>query len=109
MIEFITHYNDEGKLNHIIKIVDSVRKTIITNNKVLTVPTKLPMITKPKPYKLEENGDVSLGGYLNNDIVFTIGLFIDKIGYRDTTKLMEKNSVIDLINGVSSVPYKINT
>lgn len=109
MIEFKTLYNDEGKLNHIIKIVDSVRKIIITNNKVLTVPTKLPIITKPKPYILEANGDITLGGYLNNDILFIIELFIPKIGYRDTTKIMEKNNVIDLINGVSSVPYKINT
>ena len=99
------------KLYHIIRIVDSVRKIIITDNKVLTVPTKLPMITKPKPYTLEENGNVSLGlgGYLNNDIVFTIGLFIDKIGYKYTTKIMVKNNIINLINGVSSVPYKINT
>lgn len=95
-------------MNHVLKIVDSTRKTVMISNKVLTVPANLPMITKPKPYALKSSGDITYGGYLNNDILFTMGLFIDKIGYRDSTKLMPQNSIINLINGVSSVPYKIN-
>ena len=93
-------------MNHVIKIVDSTRKTVMTSNKVLTVPAKLPMVTKPKPYALKSSGDIMYGGYLNNDILFTMGLFIDKVGYRDSTKLMPKNSIINLIKGVSSVPSK---
>ena len=47
-------------------------------------------------------------GYLNNDVFYTKGIFIDKIGYRDATKLKKKNDIIGLINGISTIPYKVN-
>lgn len=81
MIEFGSGFNDEGRFNNIIYIVDDVRKLIISDNKVLTVPTKLPMITPPKLYKLKKNGDITLGDFLNNDILFTLGLFIENPAY----------------------------
>ena len=108
ILQFVVKYDDGGDLHNMIEIVDNVRKSVISSNKVGVIPFKLPMISKPKPYKLKENGDVKLGGYLNNDVLFTRELFIDKIGYRDNTKLLANNMIIDLINGVSSVAYKIN-
>ena len=48
-----------------------------------------------------------MGGYLNNDVFYTSDLFIEKFGSRDCTVLKEENNVIDLINGVSCVPYKM--
>lgn len=108
MIELTTEFGDDKKLHNIIKITDKARNIVIKNNKVTTVPTKLPMIVEPKPYKLKD-GKIILGGYLKNDEYYNEDLFIEKVGYRDKTRLLEDNDVIDLINGVSSVPYKINT
>lgn len=108
MIENKIEYNDKKELVNIIRITDKVRSTIITSSKVLTIPTKLPMISPPKHYTFNEKGDIELGGYLNNNVLYTSNLFIDKIGYRDTTKITKDNVILDLINGVSSVPYKIN-
>ena len=91
----------------IIVFENTFRKMLITNTKVSTVPTHLPMVVLPIPYKLI-NGVIKVGGYLNNDIKFFLDLFIDKVGYDHPTELHKNNLFIDLINGVSSVPYKIN-
>lgn len=109
MIELTSDYGDDRKLHNIIKIEEQSRKIIIKNDKtrIFSVPTKLPMIVEPKPYKMID-GKIQPGGYLKNDIFYSENLFIDKVGYRDTTKLKQDNDVIDLINGVSRVPYKIN-
>jgi len=109
MIELTTEYGEDGKLHNIIKIESDARSIIIKDGKtkVFSVPTKLPMIVEPKNYKLV-NGKIMLGGFINNDIFYADDLFIDKVGYKYTTKLKEDNDVIDLINGVSRIPYKIN-
>lgn len=108
MIVFDLEYGDDNKLHHIIKIETNSRSKILKNNNIIhSTPPKLPMIVKPKPYELKD-GRVTLGGYLNNDVFYTKGIFIDKIGYRDTTKINKENDIITLINGVSSTPYKIN-
>jgi len=109
MIELTTEYGDDRKLHNIIKIEEESRKKILKedNTKIFSVPTKLPMIVEPKPYKMV-GGKIQLGGYLKNDVFYSEELIIEKVGYRDTTELKQDNDVIDLINGVSKVPYKIN-
>lgn len=45
---------------------------------------------------------------MTNDVYVTDELFIDKVGYKVDTILSENNSIINLIYGVSKVPYKVN-
>ena len=107
MIELTTEYGNDRKQHNIIKIEEATRKIVVKDSKVNTIPTKLPMIVKPKPYKLVD-GKIILGGYQKNDYYYNDALFIPKVGYKNTTTLFENNDIIALINGVSSVPYRIN-
>lgn len=109
LIELTSEYGDDRKLHNIIKIEQLSRKIILKedNTQIFSVPTKLPMIVEPKPSKMV-NGKIQLGGYLNNDVFYSEQLFIEKVGYRDVTTLKQDNDVINLVNGVSKVPYKIN-
>lgn len=108
LIEFDTEQGDDRKQHHIIRVIDEARSVMLRDKQIIfSTPPRLPMIVKPKPYKLVNN-TIELGGYLNNDVFYTSDLFIEKFGYRDCTVLKEENDVINLINGVSCVPYKIN-
>lgn len=78
------------------------------HNTSVYIPFKLPMISESKPYKLSKNNEIILGGYLNNDNFTEDRLFIKKAGYIDKRTLMSNNNIINLINGVSKVKYKIN-
>ncbi len=75
---------------------------------VFHLPSKLPMICPPKEYYKGKN-DVKLGGYLLNDVKYVEGIFIKKEGYGKPTGLKDKNIIVDLINGLSRTPYKVNT
>jgi len=75
---------------------------------VFHLPSKLPMICPPKEYFKGKN-DVKLGGYLLNDVKYAEGIFIEKKGYGKPTGLKDKNIIVDLINGLSRTPYKVNT
>jgi len=75
---------------------------------VFHLPSKLPMICPPKEYSKDKN-DVKLGGYLLNDVKYVEGIFIKKVGYGKPTVLKDKNIIVDLINGLSRTPYKVNT
>ena len=109
IIELTTQYGDDRKLHNTIRIQEDARSIVIKseNTKIFIMPAKLPMIVEPKQYKLVNN-KIILGGFLKNDISYVENLFIHKIGYKYTTKLKKDNDIIDLINGVSRVPYKIN-
>ena len=52
---------------------------------------------------------IRLGGYLLNDIKYTDRIYIDKVGNSKPTILKDNNIIIDLINGLTRTPYKINT
>lgn len=108
MIEFDLEYGDDKNLHHVIKIQVEARSHILKNNQVVYVsPPELPMVVKPKPY-IQSDDHISLGGYLNNDVFYTKSMFIDKVGYKNSTVLNKENDVINLINGMNSVKYKIN-
>lgn len=61
------------------------------------------MIVKPKPYNKN-----SLGGYLLNDVNFREDLFIKKQGYGVNSELTDNNKIYNMINKISSTPFKIN-
>ena len=62
------------------------------------------MIVKPKSYSKGV-----LGGYLLNEVKFSEYLFIEKKGYGEKSELSENNKIYDMLNKMSSIPFKINT
>ena len=101
-----THLEKE----YYIRVPDNLRSNFLTNSEgILHTPQKLPMVCEPKDYVYSDNNSKNiLGGYLLNDVHYTDYLFKDKVGYEIDTKLKEDNIVVDLINGLSKTPYKIN-
>lgn len=67
------------------------------------IPTRLPMIVKPKAY-----GANLLGGYLLNDVDFKEDLFISKKAYSISSELSYINNVYSMVNNISKTPFKIN-
>lgn len=70
---------------------------------IINMPTKLPMVPVPKPYSKD-----ALAGYLLNDEKFTDELFVNKHAYGIRSELSEKNKIYDMLNNISSTPFKIN-
>jgi len=75
------------------------------------VSLKLPMIVKPKKYEYVEKNSIiectKLGGYLTNDIDVTDDLIISKRTV-DKNSFMTNKIIYDMVNNLSSIPYKIN-
>lgn len=68
------------------------------------------MVCEPKDYIYSTNvRENKLGGYLLNDIYYTDYIFNDKIGYGKLTVLNDNNKIVDMVNGLSKTPYKVNT
>lgn len=80
----------------------------MVRDNVTSLPYKLPMIVKPRPYKLK-NGELSYGGYLLNGEAFAESLIIPKPLYNVATRVEEPENILQMVNEMSSVPYKINT
>jgi hypothetical protein len=81
-------------------------------NKVKHLPSRIPMIVKPKPYNRKEiNGKVkeTLGGYLLNDELISDKIIISNWELRDPSLIKEPNVVYELVNNVNSVGFKVNT
>ena len=72
-------------------------------NVILNMPTKLPMIVKPKPYTKKK-----LGGYLLNDSRIIESLIIEKNSYKINSVLSDCSIIYDMINKISCTPFKIN-
>lgn len=74
-----------------------------------SLPMRLPMICKPKPFKVVNNKLIS-GGYLLNDEKFIHNIFLDSYDSKVATEIdLNNNIIIDLINVVNAVAFKINT
>lgn len=76
-----------------------------SNYKPITVPVKLPIIVKPKPY--EKN---IFAGYLLNNELDIEPIIIPLSAYKESSIIVEtKEKIIyKSVNGFSSVPCKIN-
>ena len=61
------------------------------------------MVCSPRPYSNEKTG-----GYLLNNEKYFKGLFIDKHAYAYNSILQTKNDIYDMVNKISSTPFKIN-
>lgn len=79
------------------------------NMQILHLPEKLPMVCEPKDYVQSSEGKiVKLGGYLLNDVKYSNPPIRNKMGHKKDSTLEPENLIVDLVNGMSKVPYKIN-
>ena len=97
------------KVQEFVRLTTQSRKIMVADEqqKIFTLPSKLPMISPPKEYSLSKNG-ITYGGYLLNGLKYINNIFIEKIGYGKPTVIKDRNIIVDLINGLSRTPYKIN-
>lgn len=109
LVEQHSEYGVDKKLVQYLRLTgDSKEFMVNSGTNSFSNPTNLPMIVKPKAYTLSPEGVISYGGYLGNNDLTDEPLFIPRVCYKEGTTLNKKNSIIDMINGLSSVSYKIN-
>lgn len=95
-----------------LRLTDTSRDVIIINKgqSIFHPPSRLSKVCPPKEYKMcPKTKKIRLGGYLLNDIKYTDRIYIDIVGNSKPTILKDNNIIIDLINGLTRTPYKINT
>jgi hypothetical protein len=100
----------KDETTYYLRIVGDVREKLIKNNfKVYHIPQKLPMVCEPKSYTYSTNLQLEkLGGYLLNGDNYVEDLIKNKVGVGKKTILKDPTMIIDLVNGLSKTPYKIN-
>lgn len=84
-------------------VYDDKLKYNLNKQKMYAIPTRLPMIVKPKDYGVD-----LLRGYLLNDVDFKEELFISKKAYSICSELSYINNVYSMVNNISKTPFKIN-
>lgn len=90
---------------YVVDLVDrDLLEELAMNRIVYNLPLNLPMVVKPKPYT-----KYKLGGYLLNGNKYNEDIFIKKTDYEKTSEITNSSVIYDLVNGISAVPYKINT
>lgn len=101
------HSDDRLKTTHYLTTDPDLMHKILNNGvNIHHVPQKLPMVCEPKEYVCKKRN--KLGGYLLNDECYTTSIIKDRIGYGVKTTLLS-DIVVNLVNGVSKIPFKINT
>jgi DNA-directed RNA polymerase len=91
-----------------LRVQNNVRDILVKDNTFsYHLPQKLPMVIEPKNFIMTKNVK-KLGGYLLNDEKYTEHIIKDRIGHEKTTTLEEDNLIVDMVNGLSKVPFKIN-
>jgi DNA-directed RNA polymerase len=88
------------KTHYDLKISDEKMLALAVKHKVYVLPQKLPMIVKPNSYSKYRNG-----GYLLN---FRDEIIIEKSGQKEKSKILSRNIIYKLVNGISQTPFKIN-
>ena len=91
---------------------EDLSSTLNNKDTSLYIPSKLPMIIRPKPYyriKLP-NGEFKeyLGGYLKNNIEYIERIIKQKWNIKINTEIAEDNVIYKLVNNINSVGFKIN-
>lgn len=89
---------------NLFKNIDLNKLNIVTFNKFI------PMLVKPKNYSLDLENDLIIpGGYLLNDKYSSESLFRQKPIQVNASKLLPQNLIIDMVNNINSVEFKINS
>lgn len=79
-------------------------KSLLKGRNVISVPMRLPMIVKPKPYDKNK-----LGGYLLNDEEEATELVIEKSAYKSPSFIENTSIIYDIVNSLNSTGFKINS
>ena len=105
------HITNRKEVMKYLRIYPDCRSLFIKNNiRIFHLPMKLPMICPPKPYNYSENTMKNIqGGFLMNDVLYSSAIMNKKIGYANQTKLSDNNTIVDEVNGMGCVPFKVNT
>jgi DNA-dependent RNA polymerase len=93
-------------------VSQDIKQKLLKNNfNPFFIPQKLPMVCEPKEYKYSlDPSKNEHGGYLLNDEKYVTDLIKPRIGYEKPTILdSDNNIVVNMVNGVSKIPFKINT
>src|ERR1700733_8794493 len=110
---------DKNKLLNIFSITKTINHQFNINilqapigisdmvNNIITLPMRLPMISKPKLYTIK-NDSYTLGGYLLNDLKFIDDIILTNYEFKEGSRI-KNNILYDLINNINSVGYKINS
>ena len=93
---------EQNKQHHELVISDEGLMSKKESHRVYTIPTKLPMIVKPKPYSIG-----CVGGYLLNDVEYHEDLIIDNRNLK--YKSLHNEDICDMVNKIISTAFKINT
>jgi DNA-directed RNA polymerase len=89
---------------NVLQLFDKTLRSEKTNADRFNIPSKLPMICKPMSYTR-----IRLGGYLLNDVNYSEDLIIKKYNIKNKSLISAENIIYNMINNISSTPYKINT
>lgn len=87
---------------YIIEIPEHIKSILDENNKIYSVPPKLPMIVPPKPYSPNE-----LGGFFLNDSQEKNPLLIHKASYK-CKSIIKDDIIYNMVNNIAFIPYKVN-
>lgn len=101
MVETILHRSAYNVRTNRLRVME---KTLFSkeNKPVVFIPAKLAMVAKPKLYGSDQLGI--------NDVEFSENVLIPKHSYGSSSVInSDDNIIFDLVNNVSSVPFKINT
>jgi len=79
-----------------------------TSFSIQSIPNRIPMVCPPKLYKFKENKYLELGGYLLNGEEYTDEIILSNWELSSKSTLLEENDIIDMVNKINSVAFKIN-
>ena len=75
---------------------------------IQALPSKLPMIVPGKPYKLQDNGYLELGGYLLNGVEYADEIILTNWELCSQSRILKANDIVGMVNKMNSVAFKIN-
>lgn len=100
----IVNIRTNNILHNVVVIPDKIKDMCHKSN--IFIPLKLPMIVKPKEYKITVSSDGKvnelLGGYLSNDVSSTDKMFIPKVRYKTSSKY--QSEICNAVNNMSCMP-----
>ncbi len=103
MLKRVLNVESRTERHYVLDVDDSKLLNKLGKRKVFIVPSKLPMIVKPKEYS-----DKELGGYLLNNEKYIENIFIEKKAYGVSSELKRSNQVYSMVNNISKTAFKVN-
>lgn len=89
-------------------IMDKLKDKKLNPSSINLLPKKLPMISKPKEYIIQDNKYLELGGYYLNGIEYLDEIILSNWELSTSTTLLNDNQICDMVNKMNSIAFKIN-